>query len=170
LADLNTYGSIASLVGLVVSGLAFVAAKNAKEAAREIQDSFLFDQRIPMHLKVLDNKVSNYNYLLVDIEANKKQIKTLLSQIKSELISLSDKIKNRKALRKLRSTIILTDKVINREIYLEANQTYLLNRVLHFFKSFFLVSHSDIWKNYNDLNEIYALISNLKLDKKYLIK
>jgi len=170
LADLNTFGSIASIVGLAVSGLAFIAAKKAKEAAREIQDSFLFDKRIPIHLNVIDKKLTNYNNLLADITQNKTQLKTLIAQIKSELISLSEKIKNRKALNKLKSTISLSNKLIVREIYLESDQTQIWNRIKYFIKSFFLVSHGDIWKLYNDLNEIYTQIDNLKLDKKYLIK
>lgn len=170
MGDINIYGSVASILGLIVSAFAFLAAKNAKEAAREIQDSFMFDKRIPMHLKVIDEKLVNYNELLADIDQNKTQLKTLLSQLKSELTSLSDKIKNRKALKKIRTTISLTDRVIDREIYLESDQTRLLNKVIFLFNSFYLASHSDIWRIYNSLNEIYTQIDNLKLDKKYLIK
>ena len=168
MADINTYGSIASILGLIVSGLAFWAADGAHKAVKRVQDSFLFDKRIPQHLKYLNDKLSNLNGLLADIETNKNHITTLLSQVKSELQSLSEKTLNEKVLLKIKDTIKSIDKVKNDKIYKESDQTFLTNRISHFFKSFYLTSHKDIWTIYNDLNEIYTQIDNLKLDKNCL--
>lgn len=170
MADINTYGSIASIVGLIISALAFWAADSARKAVKKIQDSFLFDKRIPQHLKVLNGKLSDLNSLLTDIDNNKNQITTLLAQVKSELQSLSEKTLNEKVLCKTNETIKAIDKVKNDKIYKEGDQTVLKNRINHYCKSFYLTSHKEIWKIYNDLNEIYTQVENLKLDKKYLIK
>ena len=168
--DLNLYGSVASLIGLIVSVFAYFAAVSAKKAAQKVQDSFLFDRRIPQHLKFLDEKISKYNELLSDINNNKNQIKTNLAQVKSELNSLLEKVANKSAVSIIQNTIKSIDKISKQEIYKENDQIAIWNKIVYFFKSFYLTSHSDLWKVYTNLNEIYTKIDNLKLDKKYLIK
>lgn len=168
--DINTYGSLASLLGIIISFIAFLAADSAKKAARKIQDSFLFDKRIPQHLKVLDELLSKYNELLIDIDRNNSAIRTLHSQIKPELSNLSDKIKTKKALNLINTTIAMIDKKSKRPFFKESESHSLWNKGVDLYKGIYLTPHKDIWRIYTSLNEIHWYVNNLKQDRKYLIK
>lgn len=168
--DINTYGSLASLGGIIISFLAFIAADKAKKVAKQIQDGFIFDKRIPQHLKVLDGLLSEYNEFLSDIDKNQSEIRTLLAKIKSELANLSEKIKTEEESELITSTVSKINKKSPRQFYKESESHLIHLKLKDFFKGFYLTSHKEIWNIYTSLNEIHWCVNNLKLDRKYIIK
>lgn len=168
--DINTYGSLASLLGIIISLIAFLAANSARKAVKKVQDSILFDKRIPTHLRSLDELLSQYNELLNDIEGNNSSIKKLHALLKSELSSLLDKTDNRKARNLIKKTIKKINKKTNRSFFKESNSHSIRDKLAVFLKRTYLTSHSDLWEIYNYSNEIHRYLNNLQQDRKYLIK
>ncbi len=149
-SDFNTYGSLASIAGIIVSFLAFCSAYKAKNIAKNIQKRFSFDKRIPEHLKSLDVMIKDYNILIPNFNANHANIHISLSQFKSELISLYEKTENKNVSKLIKSTI---KKINKRTTKLKGDNV-----------------EDYLWDIYTDLNEIHHLINNIKKDSKYILK
>lgn len=168
--EFSTYGSIASIVGILISALALSAANKAKTAARNIQVKFLFNKRIPQHLRKIDELLENYNTLLKNIHQNNNEIRTLHSLMKAELESLKEK-SIRKDTHKLASNLIETiNKKSHRSFFKETKSQRAHLKIMDYLKGLYLTPHNTLWKVYDDLSEIHAHLNNLISDRKYSIK
>lgn len=169
LHDLNTWGIFATFIGLAISIITLVVAENARRATKKLQNSLIFDKRVPVHLNQISNFLSDFNTLLNNTNGNVNQIKLLLAHVKSELLSLLEKITDKRARKLISMTISHINKNISRP-YSKVNMnesSTLWNRIVtKFTKS----TGDSFWSSYTDIGEVHRTVDNLYKDKKVKIK
>jgi len=165
--DINTWGTIATFVGLAISIVTLLVANNVRKATQRLQNSIVFDKRVPSQLKAISMLLSDFNILLNNTGANVNQIKSLLSLMKSEIFSLSNKITDKRIKKLIFKTVKRIDSDIHKNFIIEDKNAHLFRKA---FNSIFTVSEDDYWKNYTAVGEIHRAIDNLYKDKKATVK
>jgi len=163
LDDINTWGTIATFVGLGISILTLLVANNVRKVTQRLQNSIIFDKRVPGQLKAISLLLSDFNILLNNTSANVNQIKSLLALLKSEILSLSIKITDKRTKQLIINTVKRIDGDINKSFIIEDRNAHLFRKA---YNLLFTVSEDDYWKSYTAVGEIHRAIDNLYKDKK----
>ena len=100
MTDINKIGSIASIIGLIISVVTMIIVVFVDKKVRKLQLSNLFDQRINLHLKTIDTLQKELNSHMPNIVSNEVRIKEILVQLLTEFESLYPKLNDKKARRK----------------------------------------------------------------------
>jgi septal ring factor EnvC (AmiA/AmiB activator) len=167
--DLNTWGIFATFIGLIISIITLIIANNVRKATRNLQNSLAFDKRVPTHLKQIDSLLKDFNMLLNNIGDNVNLINAVLANLKSELLSLSNKISDKRTKKLIHKTILNIGRNLNKQftpkIHHE-NSNPLIKAINFLFK----VHESHYWRVYISVGEIYRSVDNLYKDKRIRIK
>ena len=165
--DINTWGTIATFVGLGISIVTLFIADNVRKVTQRLQNSIVFDKRVPGQLKAISLLLSDFNILLNNTSANVNQIKALLALLKSEILSLSIKITDKRTKQLIISTVKRIDSDISKSFIIEDKKAHLLRKV---YNSLITVSEDDYWNSYTAVGEIHRAVDNLYKDKKAIVK
>jgi hypothetical protein len=167
--DINTWGTIATFIGLAISVATLLIADNVRKVTRELQRSVSFDKRIPNHLREISTLLTDLNTLLNNANNNINELKTLSGLMRSELISLLIKITDKR----LRLLIKKSLRQISRNIkkdFVYYDKGHQPNAFRKFYVRIFNITADNFFQSYTSVNEVYRSVDNLYKDKKTQIK
>jgi len=173
MADINNIGSIASIIGLIISVLTMIIVFFVEKKVRKFQLSNLFDQRINLHLATIDTLQKELNSHMPNIVSNEVRIKEILVQLLTEFESLYPKLNDKKARRKANRLIYIINKTKKKGFYnTHKTDVNIWDRFLHLYKQVFsnMISSRKILGIYILVNENFNRIQQVKLDKNALIR
>ncbi|MGJ8737738.1 hypothetical protein [Zobellia laminariae] len=171
--DINTTGSIASIIGLVISVITMLIVVFVNRKVKKLQISNLFDQRINKHLTTINTLQQELNSNMPNIVANEIRIKEILVQLMTEFESLFPKLQDKRARRKTNRVVKCIQGIKNKGFYnTEKTDVNMFDRFAFFYEEKFsnMVSSRKILNIYILINENYNRIQQVKLDKNALKK
>jgi hypothetical protein len=154
---MSYWGNIASFVGVIISIWVLVQSFLVKNEVNKLRTMYLFKERCPKHLKVIDKHLSDLNLLMKDFSGSVGEIEKLLSENTAELESISEKISDLSVYNKLQRTIRRNKYVLFRGFPLGNEK-----------RKFYHASYSTIWKTYCKIQNTYTSLNNLVLDSKVI--
>jgi len=170
---MDLIGSIASLIGLVLSVITIIIVSCVDKKVNKLRYSDLFNKRINVHLTTVDRLQKELNLTIPYVLENEIRIKEILVQLLTEFESILPKLQDKKARKKTKLLLCKVQRVKNKRFYnLHKSEETLIDRLLSFYKSIYLnlVSSRKILDIYILINENYNRIIQVKLDKKAIIK
>jgi len=165
--DINTWGTIATFVGLGISIVTLIVANNVRQVTQRLQNSIVFDKRVPSQLKEISGLLSDFNILLNNTSENVNQVKSLLAQLRSEIVSLSVKITDKRTKQLIIKAVKKIDNDIIKDFVKPDKNAGFIKKA---YNLIFRVSEDDYWQSYTAIGEIHRAIDNLYKDKKATIK
>lgn len=160
--DLNSSGSVASIIGTVISIAVLIQAIIVKSEIKKLQARHLFKIRSPQHLKKLDNYLSNLNTLLQDFSNNGDNIESTLSCVNAELKSLANKTEDKDILKQIKKSLRMNSSILIRGL------SCRFTGLCSFYP--FRANRESVWKSYKHLQFTHTMLLNLIEDNKRSIK
>jgi len=171
--DINITGSIASIIGLIISVITMFIAVFVNRKVKKLQLSNLFDKRINLHLTKINTLQQELNSHMPNIVTNEVRIKEILVELMTEFESLFPKLHDKRARQKTSGLVGNIQRIKNKGFYnTEKTDVNIWDRLFFLYKQVFsnMVSSRKILDIYILVNENYNRIQQVKLDKNALIK
>lgn len=166
--DINVSGSIASIIGLIISCITLIIAVFVDKKVKKLQFSDLFDKRINLHLSKIDKLQKELNFHMPNIVSNEVRIKEILVELMTEFESLFPKLQDRRARQKTSGLVEKIQRIKTKGFYnTEKTNVNFWDRQIFLYKQIFskMVSSKKILDIYILINENYNRIQQVKLDK-----
>ena len=160
--DFNFTGSIASILGALISIIILIQSLLVKNEIKMLQARHLFKFRSPQHLRNIDTHLSNINVLLRDYKNNGKEIESALSRANAELKSIANKTLDTETSKQILKSIKMNDSILRRG---------LSCRFIGFWSKYPIrANYESVWKAYKHLQFTHTMLQNLIEDNKRSFK
>ncbi|KPA11390.1 hypothetical protein MHK_008413 [Candidatus Magnetomorum sp. HK-1] len=159
--EMNFIGSICSVFGLIASIIVMIHSIFVKKEVQKLKTLYLFNKRCQQHLKKIDRFLSKLNELIKDYENSGEDIENTLVKCKAELLSLSEKVVDRRNTKQLKKAIGIIAMIEKRG--LTCRHSGFLCR------SPFRADKNTVWQAYQNIQLIYSSVDNLAMDSKGVI-
>lgn len=161
--DLETWANVLGVFSAFFAFAAFIVGLFVKSEIDKLKTKYIFDKRIKVHIKKLQEASATINSLLNDYDENRAQIRTEIGVIQAELEDIIPKLGagQRRKCKKLVSFIKGRKKG---DFVQQSNvsNSSLFTHISKYWYRVFQTSYDDIWVIYNLLIEIIRQIENIK--------
>jgi hypothetical protein len=163
--ELDTWANVLELVGFGITIFSLIITVFVKSELTKLKLSYIFDNRIKQHTKLLKKSASKLNSFFDDYDNNRDSIKAEFNICISELEDLTTKLGFWQGL-KCRYLIFRIKRRLARKFTTKSDDSNpLLEYLLKYPQRIYKTTYDDNWIIYCKLHGIIRQIENIKRNK-----
>lgn len=163
--QLDTWANVLEVVGFGITIISLIIALFVKSELTRLKLSYIFDNRIKQHTKLLKKSASNLNSFFDDYDNNLNSIKAELNICSAELQDLKTKLGFWQGM-KCRFLIYRINRRLTKKFTEKKKDSYpILEFLLKYPKRIYKTTYDDNWIIYCKLHGIIRQIENIKRNK-----